>query len=1054
MCPEGSGLTVFFVPMTLPTGTITFLLTDIEGSTRLWDQEAHVMQMAVARHEEIITGIIELYGGRLPKAQGEGDSLLAVFAKPTDAVSAALDIQRELSDEPWQTSAPLRVRIALHTGEAELRGGDYYGQALNRCARLRAIAHGGQVLLSGTTYELVRDRPPAIASFADLGVHRLRDLALPERVFQLSHPDLPADFPPLLSIEELKHNLPTQLTSFIGRQSEITGVKTLLEGTRMLTLTGPGGLGKTRLALEVAAILIDAHPDGIWMIELESLADPDLLLPTVASELSVREEGGRNLLDTLADHLRTKRLLLILDNCEHMVEACAALAHRLLNSCRDLTILATSRESLGVAGETTLMVPPLSLPDPGTSSDLESLASFESVRLFVDRALSAKPDLTLARSDAAALASICRRLDGIPLAIELASTWVKVLSLSEIDSRITERLELLAGGTKTEVPRKQTIRASIDWSHDLLTEQEQRLLRRLSVFQGGLTLEAAEAICSGEGIADYEVLETLARLLDKSLILAEERASDIRYRLLEVVRQYAAEKLGGSREEEEELRSRHLDWFLLVAEESEQELEGQEQRLWYERIERDHDNFRAALDWTASADLSDEGLRLAAALYQFWFVRGYWTEGRRRLESALERCGDAPPLSRAKALLGAARLAHGQGEYQSAAPRYEEALDLQRAAGDRRGVGRTLSYMGNMAILEGDFVGAEPLLEESLTTLRELGDKRGLLTTLANLSSVAKNHGDFSRARDLLDEGLSIARELRSPHGIVVSLIFLGMLSLDHGDYTEARSRYEEGLSLARDLSDKSRIAFCLINLGTLAYQQGAYAEARTRIEEGVAIAREIQERHLIPWGLLPWGRLAEIEGDYEAARDRYDEARSIAIAVGHKWQTASTLAHSGNLARAEGRYEEARQLHEEGLAIARESGNPGTLAEALQGLADLAWAEGNIESAFSGFSKALELNIKRPDGLRVAGLLERLAAVAATRGEHLRAARLLGAGEAIRKSMGCPVPPDERPRYDEALDAIRSDLAPQAIEEAWKVGNAMKMEPAINEGLAEADRL
>jgi class 3 adenylate cyclase len=487
----------------LPTGTVTFLFTDIEGSTRLWEQHPEAMEAALIRHDELAARIIQQHEGSLVKHRGEGDSLFAVFARAADAVAAALTLQQVLRAEPWPATEghpegmPLQVRVALHTGDAAFRDGDYFGAAVNRCARLRAVAHGGQILLSSATQELVRDALPEEIRFQDLGEHRLRDLARPERVFQLLHPDLPADFPPLSSLNTLPNNLPQQVTSFIGREKEMAEVRRLLSTTRLLTLTGSGGTGKTRVSLQVAADLLEGDGDGVWLVELAPLADPSLVSQAVATALGVREEPGKPLSQTLVEFLKPKRLLLLLDNCEHLLSACAELAGLILRSCPGVQILATSREGLNIPGETTYRLPSLSLPDPRQlPSTVESVSQYEAVRLFIDRATAAVPAFAVTNQNAPAVAQLCVRLDGIPLAIELAAARVKAMSVEQINGRIADMFRLLTGGSRTALPRQQTLRAAIDWSYDLLSEKEKILLRRLSVFAGGWALEAAEQVCA------------------------------------------------------------------------------------------------------------------------------------------------------------------------------------------------------------------------------------------------------------------------------------------------------------------------------------------------------------------------------------------------------------------------------------------------------------------------------------------------------------------------------------------------------------------------------
>jgi len=480
----------------LPSGTVTFMMTDVEGSTRLWEAHPGIMADVLARHDALAAAAIAENRGFLIKSRGEGDSLFAVFARATDAVAAALAFQQALTRELWPAETPLRVRVALHTGEADLREGDYYGRAVNRCARLRAAAHGGQVLLTAATQEVVQDTLPRGAGLKSLGEHRLRDLDRPEPVYQLLHPSLPAEFDEIRSAEYLPTNLPLQLTSFVGREKEMADLDELLRSSRLLTVTGAGGVGKTRLALQVAAEMVEQFQDGVWLVELGPLSDSALVPQALAAALKVREEPGRTLVQTLTDHLKPRSVLLVLDNCEHLLDACARISDTILRSCPRVKILATSREGLGIAGEMSFRIPSLSMPDPLQHRTAQSLSGFESVLLFLDRARAAQPSFALTDQNAPAVAQICSRLDGIPLAIELAAARVKAMSVDQISARLDDRFRLLTGGSRTALPRQQTLRATIDWSYDLLSEKEKVLLRRLSVFAGGWTLEAAEKVCA------------------------------------------------------------------------------------------------------------------------------------------------------------------------------------------------------------------------------------------------------------------------------------------------------------------------------------------------------------------------------------------------------------------------------------------------------------------------------------------------------------------------------------------------------------------------------
>jgi predicted ATPase/class 3 adenylate cyclase len=553
----------------LPMGTVTFLLSDIEGSTRLWSTFPEAMPAAVARVYEILGEAVTAREGVRPVEQGEGDSVVAAFSRASDAVAAAVDAQLALYAHAWPDGMELRVRIALHTAEAQLRDeGNYFGIALSRCARIRALAPGGQTLLSNTTYDLVAERLPNRVELLDCGEHRLRDLGRPERVFALVHPDLPAPQPGVLrSVDAVPNNLPGQLSSFVGRERELEELSAALGTTRMLTLAGGGGSGKTRLAMALAARSLEAYPDGVWWIDLAAQADPAMVGEVIAAPMGVRPLPGMTSLQGVCGGLSGGRSLVVLDNCEHLLEACAEAATALLESCPRLTVPGTSRAPLGLPGASNRRVPSLALPeDPGHEA-VESLSQYDAVRLFIERALKARSNFAVTNDNAPTVAQICADLDGIPLAIELAAARVRMLSLEQIAAGLSDRFHLLTGGARTAVPRQQTLRASVDWSHEPLSDQERVLFRRLGVFAGGFTLDAAEHVCSDDRLDRYAILDLLTALVDKSLVLTLDRGRDVRYGMLEMVRQYAVQRLEGSGEHRE-LRDRHLQHFAALADEA------------------------------------------------------------------------------------------------------------------------------------------------------------------------------------------------------------------------------------------------------------------------------------------------------------------------------------------------------------------------------------------------------------------------------------------------------------------------------------------------------
>jgi predicted ATPase/class 3 adenylate cyclase len=807
----------------LPEGTVTFLFTDIEGSTRLLQHLGAGYAAVREEHRRLLRAAFQAGDGR--ELGTEGDSFFVVFPTAPGAVAASVAAQRALAAHPWPEGAPVRVRMGLHTGTPTLTLGEYVGLDVHRAARISAAGHGGQILLSQSTRSLVEHDLPEGAALRDLGAHRLKDLQQPEHLYQVVVADLPAEFPPLRSLGVAGHNLPIQLTRFIGRGEEMAEVRHLLSTRRLVTLTGTGGCGKTRLALQVAAELVEDYKDGVWLVELAALGDPALVPQAVASVLGVGEEPGRLLPATLADALRPKRLLLLLDNCEHLVEACARLAEGLLKTCPQLRILATSREALGIAGEAAWRVPSLSVPEPRpvpSAPDADwvaTLTQHEAVRLFLERAQQSQPRFALTRTNAPALAQVCRQLDGMPLAIELAAVRTKVLSVEQMAARLDDRFRLLTGGSRTALPRQQTLRATMDWSYDLLSEAERALLCRLSVFSGGFTLEAAEAVCAGNGVAEDEVLDLLSQLADKSLVMVQEQGSEVRYRLLETIRQYGAEKLGGSAEALV-VRGRHRDWFLALAERAEPELEGPDQREWLDQLEVEHDNLRSALGWSLESKSVETELRLAGALWRFWMVRGHLLEGRKWLEGALERSRNASATLRAKAFTGAGSIAWSQADYEGATRLHGESLALYQALGDKRGIAFSLNNLAAQALDQGDCRRASPLLQESLALYRKLMDKRGIARILHNLAVVAYYEADYGAAQTLLEESMVIQRELRNKREIAVLLYNLGEVAQFQADFERASVLQKEGLALSWELGDLRNMVECLEGLAGVAGAQ------------------------------------------------------------------------------------------------------------------------------------------------------------------------------------------------------------------------------------------
>ncbi len=911
----------------LPTGTITVLFTDIEGSTqllqRLGDEPyAHVL----GEYRRILHAIVDAEGGR--EVESQGDGALIAFDRARAAVRAALAAQRAIIAHPWSHGA-LRVRMALDTAEATAHGGTYVGLGLHRSQRICAAGWGGQILLSRTTASIVESELPPGASLKDLGEHRLRDLRHPQRIFQLLHADMPDEFPPLRSLENLPNNLPRQLTSFIGREREMADVKRLVSANRLLTLTGSGGCGKTRLAVQVGGDLVETFADGVWFVDFAPLSDPALVPQAVASALRTREEPGRPLLATLTDHLQPKTVLLILDSCEHVVDACARLADSLLRACPHVRIMATSREPLRIPGEANWRVRSLTVPDLTHLPPVNELAENEAVALFVERARAVLPEFRLTEHNAEAVARICHRLDGIPLAIELAATRVKTLSVDQIASRLDDRFRLLTGGSRTAMPRQQTLQAAMDWSYVLLSEQEKALLRRLSVFAGGWTLDAAEAICVEGGIDRGEVLDLLSQLVDRSLVAVDDRDGSARYRLLETLRQYARAKLEESGERPA-LQSRHLDWFTKLAERAETQLRGPAQAVWLRTLEVDHDNLRAALEWSRSEGINNEaGLRLAGALGRFWWMHGHLTEGRQWLENALANTRGVTG-TRGRALLEAGRLAWSQDDHKRAQALCQESLAMFRHLGDEEGTIDALNSLGLVAF-RTDFAAARTHFEEALVLSRRLEDRRRTAFLLNNLGLVAGAQGQYESAAELHQESLTLRQELGDRHGVSSSLYNLGLMASARNDNASARGYLERSLEIRTDLGDKLGIANSLNALAVVALRQGEEERAAALLEQSLRLVREVGDRMGHADALSAFARLALRRAQHERASMLGKQCLAIRMELGDKRGVAECLETLSAVAGDQRNFLRAARLLGAAEAIRESIGVPLTPSDRVE---------------------------------------------------------------------------------------------------------------------------
>ncbi len=889
----------------LPTGTITLLFTDIEGSTRLLQQLGDRYELVLADCRRLLRHAFQAHHGQ--EVDTQGDSFFVAFARATDALSAAVEAQRALASHPWTEGAAVRVRMGLHTGEPSLTHGDFVGLDVHHAARIMSSGHGGQVLLSRTTHNLVKYNLPDDVSLRDLGEHRLKDLGRPIRLFQAVISDLPADFPPLKTLDTHPHNLPVQPTSLVGREREVATVCELLrrQEVRLVTLTGPGGIGKTRLGLQVAAELSEPFVDGMFFVDLASLSDPALVVPTIAQRLGIWEGTGQSLLERLKEGLHQKQALLLLDNFEQVLSAAVQVAD-LLTACPRLKVLVTSRERLHVRAEQEFSVPPLALPATKLLPDLAALAQYEAVTLFLQCARAVKADFQLTTANARAVTDICAGLDGLPLAIELAAARLKLLPPQALQARFAKRLPMLTSGAQDAPVRQQTLRNTIAWSYHLLSAQEQCLFRRLAVFAGGCTLEAVEAVCEALGDETHKVLDGVASLIDKSLVQQRaQREEEPRLVMLETIREYGLECLESARETETTHQA-HAAYYLALAEEAALELQGPQQAAWLEQLELEHDNLRAALGWflerNGDGSSREMALRLGGALWKFWSARGLSSEGRTFLERALAGSEGVAASVRAKALSAAADFALLQSVDDRTEALCQESLVLYRELGDTRGIASSLSMLAWVAERRGNFAAASSLIEESLALNRAVGDKDAIAWSLFSLADNAGLQGEYTRGHALFEESLAIYTELGNKRGIATSLKESALwLFVAQGDQAIVRARLEESLALFRELGDKDGMAYYYWISGWVALSQGDTVTAHALVEQSLALWQEIGQKWYTALSLGMLGKVAAHRGDLVAARALHEESLAIAIASGDKWLTPFCLEELATVVTAQG---------------------------------------------------------------------------------------------------------------------------------------------------------
>jgi predicted ATPase/class 3 adenylate cyclase len=974
----------------LPTGTVTLFFSDIEGSTRLLQQLGNRYAEVLAEYRQLLRAACQQWNGHEVDAQG--DSFFVAFVRAIDAVTAAVDVQRTLAAHSWPEGVIVRVRMGLHTGEPSVVSEGYVGIDVHYTARLMSAGYGGQVLLSQTTRDLVEHELPEGVSLRNLGEYRLRDIGYSSYIFQLVIADLPADFPPLRTLSThsgYPNNVPVMPTPLIGREQEIAAVQHLLtmQGVRLLTLTGPGGTGKTRLSVQVAAELSDQFPDGVFFVALAAISDADLVIPVLAKVLGIREGESRPLLESLKEHLQQKQQLLLLDNFEQVAPA-ALQIEELLLACPHIKVLITSRALLHLQTEHIFSVPPLGLPDITNLPKSEALEQYASIALFVERARAIQPTFQVSQANARAIAEICVRLDGLPLAIELAAARIRLLPPQALLARLSNSLQVLTGGAQTLPERQQTLRNTIQWSYDLLDMQEQLLFRRLSVFSGGWTLEAAEAVVHAGQQSNSDglpILDGTASLLDKSLLLQVALdEEEPRFIMLETIREFGRECLEALGEIEDTQQA-HAAYYLDLTEKAEAQLGGPQLVAWLDRLERDHDNLWAALHWFLKQGKATDGtrgsfvehaiemaLRMCTALERFWVVRGHRSEGRRFIEQALALSAGVAALVRAKALITAARLAFSQSDYERGETLAREGLALFRELGDMRGIALSLDRLGMAAWRRGDFAAARSFMEEDLSLFRKLGDRERVAWSLFTFGLLDSKQGEYARAQTLFEESLAMHRELGNKRGVAAALNQLaGGRLVTQIDPASARSLLEEALTLNKEIGDKEGIAVSSSLFAELALSQRDLVTARSLEEESLVLYREMEYRK----------------------------------------GTAESLSFLARIASERGDYSSARALSNECLAIAKESGDRELLASGLE---------------------------------RLAGVIAAQQSEVTSTQQALWAVKLWGAAESLREAIGAPIPPLERATYERAVNAMRTQLGEEVFITTWDEGRNMTSDQAL----------
>lgn len=984
-----------------PSGIVTFLFTDIEGSTRLSQEYPETIHSAIEKHHLIMQDAIESNNGFV--FDNVGDAFYCAFESPEDAVNAAVIAQKNLANHKWD-DVVIKTRIGIHSGAAEWNGKNYMGYiTLARTARVMSASYGEQIIISNDTFELFKNNIFSELLLRDLGERRLKDLIQPVRLYQIVAEGIREEFPPLKTLDARPNNLPVQLSSFIGREEEMKQIKNSLKEKRLLTLTGPGGTGKTRLSLQIAAEIIDDFENGVWFVELASLIEPDLLPNAIMQALGIKEQPKQKVEDTLAEYLQDKELLIILDNCEHLITACSVLSEKILQNSLKLKILATSREALHCSGEQIHKTLSLETPDPKVKESPEQLTQYEAVRLFVERALSVNKNFRVNNENAPALAEICHKLDGIPLAIELAAARIKILSVEQIYERLDDRFKLLTGGRRTALPRQQTLKALIDWSYDLLSDKERILWSRLSVFSGGWNLDAAEEICSDITIINKEeILDLLSNLTDKSIVIFNQENN--RYGMLESIKQYGHQKMIKS-DEYKNIMNSFLIFYIELAEATIKNFRGNRAAFWINIINCEYKNIEKGLIWSLDNNENESGARIVGSLAQYWFILGNLSEAMRWLEAVIKK--------------------------------QPETMDTYFC--------RVNYFIGKFARLNGDFEKAKNFLKRSLLYWREAGNEQGITDTLNSLGVNEFDQGNFEQAAEYYEENLKIYRKSENKKGIAVTLNNMGNVVSNLENFTKANKLYEECLAIRRELKDELGIGITLNNLGVLAFEQGEYLKASELLNESMQIRLEIGDRNGVTISLLNLGHTAYNQGEYLKASNFYKESLKICIDMGDKPLMADSLNNLGKAALEHEGTEQALKFIEESLAINRDIGSQSQIAICLYFLGRIAFLKKEYEKAGEYYYESLNIYKETGNKKDIVLNLLRLAEFQCHAGLNNQTVKLLGfINEKYFESNKIKFPLTDQIIFDEIILELKKTLGEREFLKSYEDGKLMSFDEAI----------